>query len=243
MKIIITILLIKLTILGNAQGRFEFKNEKDSASYAAGLNEGERMMQMLQEGGADTIISQDLFLAGLVDIMTKSPRFDNMTAQMVLQSYFGKFQAAMEEKQRLEIEKNQKLYAEKQLEGTNFLAENSKKTGVKTTASGLQYKIDKKGKGKNIKLGDKLKVHYTGRLLDGSLIDSSREGEPFEFDLADTGLIQGWIEGLQLMNKGAKFTLYIPYNLGYGEAGMEPQIPPYSLIIFELEIVEHIPVK
>lgn len=243
MKIILALFFGATFLNGFTQGKFEFTNEKDSASYAAGLNEGERMLQMLQQGGADTIISQDLFLAGMIDFMTKSPRLTSEAAQMVLQSYFGKYQAALEEVNRRQEEEMRKIFEVNKEKSELFLAENKKKAVVTTTTSGLQYEIVKKGKGKNIKIGDKLKVHYTGKLTDGSLVDSSREGEPYEFELAAEGLIPGWIEALQLMKSGSQYLIYIPYDLGYGEMGKEPQVPPYSVLVFDIEIIEHTPQK
>ncbi len=122
-------------------------------------------------------------------------------------------------------------------EAAKFLAENKTKEGVKSTESGLQYKVISSGTGtESPKATDKVTVHYTGRLIDGSVFDSSvQRGEPATFGLGQ--VIKGWTEALQLMKVGDKWEVYIPPDLGYGEAGMGPQIKPNSLLIFEVELI------
>lgn len=130
-------------------------------------------------------------------------------------------------------EKNKKFAAE----GEAFLAENATKEGVITTESGLQYKVITMGTGDKPTAEDKVKVHYHGTLIDGTVFDSSVErGEPIEFPL--NGVIKGWTEGLQLMPVGSKFILYIPYQLAYGERGAGSDIGPCEALIFEVELLE-----
>ena len=121
--------------------------------------------------------------------------------------------------------------------GEKFLAENGKKEGVHTTASGLQYVVEKEGTGKQPKATDEVTVHYTGRLLDGKVFDSSvSRGEPATFPL--NRVIPGWTEGLQLMKEGAKYVFFIPSELAYGEHGAGRDIPPHSTLIFEVELIK-----
>lgn len=118
-----------------------------------------------------------------------------------------------------------------------FLAENRTKEGVKTTASGLQYKITREGTGKTPAATDKVTVHYEGRLIDGTVFDSSiKRGQPATFPL--NGVIRGWTEGFQLFKEGTKATLYIPSDLGYGAAGSPPKIGPNQTLIFDIELIK-----
>jgi FKBP-type peptidyl-prolyl cis-trans isomerase FklB len=120
--------------------------------------------------------------------------------------------------------------------GEAFLAANAKKDGVITTASGLQYKVMKSGTGDSPKLADKVKVHYHGTLIDGTVFDSSvQRGEPITFPVG--GVIPGWVEALQLMKVGDKWQLFIPAKLAYGDQSPSPAIPPNSVLIFEVELL------
>lgn len=121
--------------------------------------------------------------------------------------------------------------------GEEFLAANAKKEGVKTTASGLQYKVVSSGSGKSPSATSEVTVHYSGKLIDGTEFDSSyKRGEPATFPL--NGVIPGWTEGLQLMKEGDKWTLFIPYQLGYGSQGAGGAIPPYATLVFDVELIK-----
>lgn len=213
----------------SAEQKVSLKTSKDSASYAAGLNEGERMYSMIQQTGADTIFDLKLFADGFADYIKQKPALTKEQAQKALMNLFANLEKG-----------RQNEFAGLKEEGEKFLADNAKKEGVTTTSTGLQYEVLKKGSGPVVKIGDVVKVHYTGTLLDGSKVDSSKDaGEPFEFELQPAGLIQGWIEALQLMNKGSVYKLYVPYELGYGDRGKAPKVPPFSVLVFELELVDH----
>ncbi len=135
--------------------------------------------------------------------------------------------------QAIEKEKSDRLAAE----GEAFLKENAAKDGIITTSSGLQYKVERMGNGALPKATDRVKVHYEGRLIDGTLFDSSyQRGEPLTFALNQ--VIKGWTEGVQLMPVGSKFTFYVPYTLGYGERGAGNAIPPYATLIFTIELLD-----
>ena len=134
-------------------------------------------------------------------------------------------------------EKEEEQAKEMKSAGIEFLKKNAEKEGVITTASGLQYMVLSEGNGKSPKATDQVKCHYEGMLIDGSLFDSSlQRGTPATFPL--NGVIAGWTEGLQLMKEGSKFRFFIPYELGYGARGAGASIPPYSTLIFDVELIE-----
>lgn len=134
-------------------------------------------------------------------------------------------------------ELTEKKAAEIKSVGEKFLAENKKKENVKETASGLQYIVDKEGTGAQPTATDEVTVHYTGKLLDGTVFDSSvNRGEPATFPL--NRVIPGWTEGVQLMKEGAKYTFFIPSDLAYGPQGVPNAIPPHSTLIFDVELIK-----
>ena len=145
------------------------------------------------------------------------------TAQQYLQTYF--------------VEASAKEAAQNKEAGEKFLAENKTKEGVITTESGLQYKVEKEGTGEKPTAADRVKVHYTGTLLDGTKFDSSVDrGEPAEFGVSQ--VIRGWTEGLQIMPAGSKYIFWIPSDLAYGERGAGQDIKPNSVLKFEVELLE-----
>ena len=180
--------------------------------------------------GADNLDIDD-FAKAIKDILSgNEPAVGDAEAQTLVKDFFEKQEA----KQRAAAAEKFKDTKEK---GEKYLAENAKKEGVVTLPSGLQYQIIKEGNGRKPKATDKVKCHYEGMLIDGTLFDSSiQRGEPATFPL--NGVIAGWTEGLQLMQEGAKYRFFIPYNLGYGEHGAGASIPPFAALVFDVELIE-----
>ncbi len=198
----------------------------DKVSYALGLGIGRQLSQM----GADNLDIDD-FAKAIKDILAgKKPEIDDAEAQTLVKDFFEKQEA----KQRAAAAEKFKETKEK---GEAYLAENARKEGVVTLPSGLQYQVIKEGNGRRPKATDKVKCHYEGMLVDGTLFDSSiQRGEPATFPL--NGVIKGWTEGLQLMQEGAKYRFFIPYHLGYGENGAGASIPPFAALVFDVELIE-----
>ena len=191
----------------------------DKISYALGLGIGQQIKNMHIDG-----FSIDDFSQSIRDIIEgKTTAMTSREAQQMLNEYF----------QRKEKEQAQQAIAE----GKVFLEENAKRDAVTQTKSGLQYEVLTEGSGRSPKATDTVRCHYEGRLLDGSVFDSSyQRGEPADFGLNQ--VIAGWTEGVQLMKEGAKYRFFIPYLLGYGERGAGASIPPYSTLIFDVELIK-----
>ena len=197
----------------------------DKLSYALGLGIGHQLLQMNAEG-----LNIDDFAQAIKDVMTGGElKMKDAEAQQIVQQFFAE-QEAIQQAANAEKGKAAKT------EGEQFLAENAKKDGVKTTASGLQYQVLRDGNGKQPKATDQVECHYEGTLIDGTKFDSSYDrGQTATFPLNQ--VIAGWTEGLQLMHEGAKYRFFIPYQLAYGERGAGASIPPYAALIFDVELV------
>jgi len=207
------------------------KDDKKKQAYFAGLQIGSdlnsriipNMERQFFEGDSTMSINRNNLLAAFFEVL--KGKSDMMTAEAA-DSLADSFQKKMKEVK----------FAEQIEAGKKFLEENAKKDSVLTTESGLQYKVIKQGTGATPTASDRVKVHYEGRLLDGTVFDSSLErGEPVTFGVGQ--VIAGWTEALQLMPVGSEYELYIPQNLGYGEreAG---SIPPYSTLIFKVQLLD-----
>ena len=201
-----------------------FKSEDEKASYCIGLSIGNNWKRQGVEADPDTVARgiKDALAGGKVLVTDDE-------ARETLMAYQQKLRFKAEEKRRVEREKN-KTDAEK------FLAENKAKPGVVTLPSGLQYKVVKAGEGNSPKSGDTVTVNYRGTLIDGTEFDSSyKRGEPATFPV--NGVIRGWTEALQLMKPGAKWELFIPSDLAYGDFGQPPTIGPGATLLFEVELI------
>lgn len=202
------------------------KVDLSSESAKLGYTFGAQIATDMKRQNLDEDISADAMFAAFKDIFAGvEPRLSLEEMQGVQVAYQGKQQA----KYQAELDKNK-------AKGSAYLAKNTKKKGVKTTDSGLQYEVLRAGKGKKPVATDSVKVHYTGKLIDGTKFDSSHDrGAPATFGVS--GVIPGFSQGLQLMQEGAKFLLTIPSDIAYGEQG-PASIGPNQVLIFEVELIE-----
>jgi FKBP-type peptidyl-prolyl cis-trans isomerase FklB len=206
-------------------GKTVFRSSLDSLSYAIGMNLG----QSFKNQGLGNINTQ-LMIKSLNEVLKGQELALSPEASMaVIQSQMATLQM---KKQQEEAKKYEPL----KKEGADYLAANGAKEGVVTLPSGLQYKVITAGTGVKPMADQSVTVHYTGKLINGKVFDSSVErGQPATFGV--TQVIQGWVEALQLMPQGSKWELSIPYNLAYGERGAGENIPPFSTLIFEVELL------
>ncbi len=198
----------------------------DKVSYALGLGIGRQLTDM---GAKDLNI--DDFAQAIKDVLSGSEvKLSDSEAQTIVRAFFDE----QEKKQRAAAAER---FKENKTKGEEYLKANAAKDGVVTLPSGLQYQILTPGNGRQPKATDKVRCHYKGMLVDGTVFDSSvQRGEPAVFGLNQ--VIAGWTEGVQLMKEGAKYRFFIPYNLGYGERGAGQSIPPYSALIFDVELID-----
>ncbi|WP_315347821.1 FKBP-type peptidyl-prolyl cis-trans isomerase [Prevotella melaninogenica] len=198
----------------------------DKLSYALGIGIGSQLAGM----GAKELNIDD-FAQAIKDVISGSElKVDNAEAQTLVQNFFQE-QEAKQQAAAAEAGKVAKAA------GEAFLAENGKKEGVVTLPSGLQYQVLKEGDGKKPSATDQVVCHYEGTLIDGTVFDSSyQRNQPATFGLNQ--VIAGWTEGVQLMQEGAKYRFFIPYDLAYGERGAGAQIPPFAALVFDVELIE-----
>lgn len=198
----------------------------DKVSYALGLGIGHQLRGM----GGDRLVIDD-FAQAIKDVISGTePQIGMKEAQVIVNTFL----AEVEEDNKKKREEAGAMF---KAAGEAFLADNAKKQGITVTASGLQYEVLQAGSGRQPKATDSVKCHYEGRLIDGTVFDSSyRRNAPATFGLNQ--VIAGWTEGVQLMQEGAKYRFYIPYNLAYGANGAGDNIPPYSALVFDVELLE-----
>ncbi len=199
-------------------------SKNDSISYSLGVD----IASSVKQSGLDTV-NTNAFAKGFNSVLDSSELLISKNeAHMYVQRFFGELQQKQREKQLKKFEKNIKI-------GEDFLAENAKNKGVITTSSGLQYKIIKKGTGKTPTINSMVTVDYEGRLINGTIFDSSyKTGKPVSFPVK--GVIPGWTEVLQLMKEGSVWEVYIPQELAYGANSPGGAIEPYSTLIFKIEL-------
>lgn len=198
----------------------------DKISYALGMS----IAQSLLQSGVTELNVEDFGAAVKAGISGQKPALDFEEAGKILDSYFQDLQAK-------QAEQTARMGEAMKKEGEAFLAENAGKEGVTVLPSGLQYKVIREGNDRMAGKTDTVRCHYEGRFINGTVFDSSyKRGVPAEFGVNQ--VIKGWTEALQLMGEGAEWELYIPYNLAYGEAGAHGSIPPYSALIFKVEVLK-----
>ena len=208
----------------STQDKVQLQSQKDSVSYSIGLNIGNNFKSQMID------ITPEIVMQGIKDVVDSNKTLlTEEQAQKVWMNYQQQLMVKHEEKMKALGEKNK-------IESETFLIENAKNEGVITLPSGLQYKVIQMGTGKKPKETDKVKVHYQGKLINGTEFDNSyKRGEPAVFTV--NGVIKGWIEALQLMPIGSKWQLFIPPALAYGERGAGASIPPSATLIFEVELI------
>ena len=191
----------------------------DKFSYGLGMGIGQNLLSM----GVKDMSIED-FVKGISDVLSgNKTELTHSEAQKVVNEHFQKLA--------------EEAYAVNRNAGEKFLAENAKKESITTLPSGLQYEVIKEGNGKKPSATDRVQCHYEGTLIDGTIFDSSiKRGEPAVFGVNQ--VIRGWVEALQLMQEGAKWRLYIPYDMAYGEHGAGEMIPPYSALVFDVELIK-----
>jgi FKBP-type peptidyl-prolyl cis-trans isomerase len=219
----------------NSQGitKKSLDTEIDSLSYAIGMDVARNVQTNVSE------MDKDLFLQGFKSVLDSTDLLINKEdVQGILSAYFQKKQQLDREKQQADaIAKAEEEFNDVKVAGEKFLEENKTKEGVTVTESGLQYIVMKEGTGEKPTAASKVRVHYHGTLIDGTVFDSSVErGEPTEFGV--TQVIKGWTEGLQLMPVGSKYKFFIPQDLAYGFQQRGEKIKPYSALVFEVELID-----
>src|SRR5436190_3938941 len=223
-RLIICLGAVCIASFGLAQDKPQLKDQKDKASYSIGYDIGETFKKQKIELNVDALVAGlKEAVAGKEAAMTKEEREKTLQA----------FQKEMMEKQ---MTASKEAGTKNQAEGEKFLADNKKKEGVKTTASGLQYKVLKEGSGESPKETDMVITNYKGTTLDGTEFDSSyKRNEPATFPV--NRVIKGWTEALLMMKPGSKYQLFIPANLAYGERAVGKDIGPNSTLLFEVELI------
>jgi len=235
-KFLVVLITITIVFSCNNQGvtKKSLKNDVDTVSYALGLDMAYKLKGNFSE------VDNDLFVQGFKNgIDSTNILIDKNKIDGILRAFFQKRQVELQKKQQEEaLKKAEDEFGEIKEAGMKFIEENKSKKGVQVTESGLQYIVIKEGTGDKPKATTRVKVHYHGTSIDGTVFDSSVErGEPSEF-LANR-VIKGWTEGLQLMSVGSKYKFFIPQELAYGAFPRQGgPVKPFEALIFEVELLE-----
>lgn len=230
-KILVVLMMAMSIVSCNNQYKraSSLESQLDTVSYAMGLNMGAQIKQNFGE------VNRDLYIQAILDVMDSTELLIELNdSRTAVNAYFQKKRAKQLEEQQAE---NLVKYAEVKKAGEEFLAANKSKDGVVTTASGLQYKVLKKGKGAKPKAADKVKIHYHGTTIDGVVFDSSVERK-IPYELGVSQFVTGFSEGLQLMEVGAKYQFFIPQELAYKDRGSGQVIKPFAALVFEVELLD-----
>ncbi len=224
LRMVAVVGIVLFACQANAGESLVLKSQKDKMSYIIGMDLGRNFQKQAID------IDPDILAQGIKDGLSGGKA---LLSEQEARETLAVFQAEMVAKQ---TELAKKMGERNKKEGEAFLAENQKKEGVKTLPSGLQYRIIRAGTGKSPKATDEVTAHYRGTLIDGTEFDSSyRRGKPETLPVG--GVIAGWAEALQLMQEGAKWQLFVPSNLAYGERGAGRDIGPQATLIFEIELI------
>ncbi|PHS51812.1 MAG: peptidylprolyl isomerase [Lutibacter sp.] len=235
-KFIVLVTLVSTIVSCNNQGitKKSLKNDIDTVSYALGIDIANKIKINFDD------IDKDLFIQGVSNgLDSTNILIDQENTEVILKDFFKKRQVEIRKKQQEEaMKKAEAEFGDVKIEGIKFLEDNKAKKEVQVTESGLQYVVLKEGSGVKPTAISKVKVHYHGTLIDGTVFDSSVEKKkPSEFVV--NRVIKGWTEGLQLMNVGSKYKFFIPQELAYGAAPRRGgKIKPFAMLIFEVELLE-----
>lgn len=223
LSLLLAVLLLVLAV-GPASAESPYTDPKDRIGYSIGIKIGADFAKNEIE------VNLDAFVQGLKDgLAGTEPKMSEDERQQAMMELGQAMKAKQEAKRKVALEKNRK-------EGQEFLAANAKKEGVKVLESGLQYKVVQEGQGENPGPEDSVTVNYKGTIIDGTVFDSTESrGKPATFGLGQ--VIKGWSEALQLMKPGAKYIIYLPAELAYGDQGAGPVIGPGQTLIFEVELI------
>ncbi|MFP4014575.1 MAG: FKBP-type peptidyl-prolyl cis-trans isomerase N-terminal domain-containing protein [Chitinispirillaceae bacterium] len=217
-------ILVFFAAAATVRSAVELNSTADSVGYILGRDVGSQLEAIKDQ------ISLETFNAGVEQAMEgQASQIDSAAAQALMEDFSQRMQEKFQEEQAKAAQENKE-------KSDQFLASNKGKEGVKTTSSGLQYKIIKQGNGPRPGMSDSVVINYKGMLTDNTIIDSTSSGEPASLSMESA--IPGLSEGLLLMNQGSQFIFYLPPELAYGTQGFPPTIPPNSVLIFEVELVE-----